>query len=263
MKIQNPIADLELIQKRMRELDLTSRGLARATGLSENFVQSFVTGRKRMPTRCDTLERIADALGFEAESFQSYRQQVGNLSPEVLLVRKQMRLRGMTAEELHAAMAATVQLPYLKSILAGSFAIPMKSPIRERLEIVLGIDLSSGRITQPEQEPTNPTFSKSELPHLASLIDAVTRTGAIEPSPVSGLVPEVYAALANRLRRLPDSLLAAILRLRLRVDDLAKLAGTEPDEIVEWLLGDSDPAEHPIGKRLLDRLRFSVDREMR
>ena len=63
------------IVRLMDETSTTYRGLAAKTGLSAGYLNHIVHGNRPVPSN-DVIERIADALGVEAEHFREYRVRV-------------------------------------------------------------------------------------------------------------------------------------------------------------------------------------------
>ena len=63
------------IQRLMAEQNVTYRGLADKTGLSAGYLNHLVHGNRPVPSN-DVIERLAGALGVEAEHFREYRLRV-------------------------------------------------------------------------------------------------------------------------------------------------------------------------------------------
>ena len=63
------------IQRLMAEQDVTYRALAGKTGLSAGYLNHLVHGNRPVPSN-DVIERLAGALGIEAEHFREYRLRV-------------------------------------------------------------------------------------------------------------------------------------------------------------------------------------------
>jgi transcriptional regulator with XRE-family HTH domain len=60
------------VQRLMAENGHTYRGLAEATGLSAGYLNHIVHGNRPVPSN-DVVERLAKALGVDAEHFREYR----------------------------------------------------------------------------------------------------------------------------------------------------------------------------------------------
>ncbi len=60
------------LERLMTESGATYRGLAQTTGLSAGYLNHLVHGNRPVPAD-DVIERIADAVGVEAEHFREYR----------------------------------------------------------------------------------------------------------------------------------------------------------------------------------------------
>ena len=63
------------IEALMAETGTTYRGLADKADLSAGYLNHIVHGNRPVPSN-DVIERIADALGVEAEHFREYRVRV-------------------------------------------------------------------------------------------------------------------------------------------------------------------------------------------
>ncbi len=63
------------VQRLMEENGHTYRGLADATGLSAGYLNHIVHGNRPVPSN-EVVERLAKALGVEAEHFREYRLRV-------------------------------------------------------------------------------------------------------------------------------------------------------------------------------------------
>lgn len=63
------------IERLMGDSGLTYRGLAAKTGLSAGYLNHLVHGNRPVPSK-DVVERLADALGVDAEHFREYRLRV-------------------------------------------------------------------------------------------------------------------------------------------------------------------------------------------
>ena len=63
------------IERLMTETGLTYRGLAAKTNLSAGYLNHLVHGNRPVPSK-DVVERLARALGIEAEHFREYRLRV-------------------------------------------------------------------------------------------------------------------------------------------------------------------------------------------
>ena len=63
------------VQRLMAENGHTYRGLADATGLSAGYLNHIVHGNRPVPSN-DVVERLAKALGVDAEHFREYRLRV-------------------------------------------------------------------------------------------------------------------------------------------------------------------------------------------
>src|SRR5688572_11817989 len=63
------------IERLMAETGLTYRGLAAKTNLSAGYLNHLVHGNRPVPSK-DVVERLARALGIEAEHFREYRLRV-------------------------------------------------------------------------------------------------------------------------------------------------------------------------------------------
>jgi transcriptional regulator with XRE-family HTH domain len=63
------------IERLMTETGLTYRGLAAKTNLSAGYLNHLVHGNRPVPSK-DVVERLAHALGIEAEHFREYRLRV-------------------------------------------------------------------------------------------------------------------------------------------------------------------------------------------
>ena len=59
----------------MNEVGITYRGLGEKTGLSAGYLNHLVHGNRPVPSN-DVVERLASALGVEAEYFLEYRLRV-------------------------------------------------------------------------------------------------------------------------------------------------------------------------------------------
>jgi transcriptional regulator with XRE-family HTH domain len=65
----------ETITALMEETGLTYRGLATRSGLSAGYLNHLVHGNRPVPSN-DVVERLAGALGVEAQHFREYRIRV-------------------------------------------------------------------------------------------------------------------------------------------------------------------------------------------
>jgi transcriptional regulator with XRE-family HTH domain len=65
----------ETITTLMEEAGLTYRGLATRTGLSAGYLNHLVHGNRPVPSN-EVVERLASALGVEAQHFREYRIRV-------------------------------------------------------------------------------------------------------------------------------------------------------------------------------------------
>jgi transcriptional regulator with XRE-family HTH domain len=63
------------IERLMDETGVTYRGLAAETKLSAGYLNHLVHGNRPVPSN-DVIERLAAALGVEAEHFREYRLRV-------------------------------------------------------------------------------------------------------------------------------------------------------------------------------------------
>ena len=63
------------IERLMDETGVTYRGLAAKTNLSAGYLNHLVHGNRPVPSN-DVIERLAGALGVEAEHFVEYRLRV-------------------------------------------------------------------------------------------------------------------------------------------------------------------------------------------
>src|SRR5476649_1505396 len=63
------------LERLMEETGATYRGLAAKTGLSAGYLNHLVHGNRPVPSN-DVIERLAEALGVEAEHFREYRLRV-------------------------------------------------------------------------------------------------------------------------------------------------------------------------------------------
>ena len=63
------------IEKLMDETGVTYRALASKTNLSAGYLNHLVHGNRPVPSN-DVIERLAGALGVEAEHFREYRLRV-------------------------------------------------------------------------------------------------------------------------------------------------------------------------------------------
>ena len=63
------------IEKLMDETGVTYRALAAKTNLSAGYLNHLVHGNRPVPSN-DVIERLAGALGVEAEHFREYRLRV-------------------------------------------------------------------------------------------------------------------------------------------------------------------------------------------
>jgi transcriptional regulator with XRE-family HTH domain len=63
------------IERLMDEVGVTYRGLAAKTGLSAGYLNHLVHGNRPVPSN-EVIDRLADALGVEAEHFREYRLRV-------------------------------------------------------------------------------------------------------------------------------------------------------------------------------------------
>jgi transcriptional regulator with XRE-family HTH domain len=63
------------IERLMGDSGLTYRGLAAKTGLSAGYLNHLVHGNRPVPSK-DVVERLAGALGVDAEHFREYRLRV-------------------------------------------------------------------------------------------------------------------------------------------------------------------------------------------
>jgi transcriptional regulator with XRE-family HTH domain len=63
------------IERLMTETGITYRGLADKTTLSAGYLNHLVHGNRPVPSN-DVIERLASALGVEAEHFREYRLRV-------------------------------------------------------------------------------------------------------------------------------------------------------------------------------------------
>ena len=68
-----PLGDT--VQRLMAENGHTYRGLADATGLSAGYLNHIVHGNRPVPSN-EVVERLAKALGVEADHFREYRLRV-------------------------------------------------------------------------------------------------------------------------------------------------------------------------------------------
>ena len=59
----------------MEETGVTYRGLAATSGLSAGYLNHLVHGNRPVPSN-EVMQRLADALGVEAEHFREYRLRV-------------------------------------------------------------------------------------------------------------------------------------------------------------------------------------------
>jgi transcriptional regulator with XRE-family HTH domain len=62
----------ETVQRLMAENGNTYRGLADATGLSAGYLNHIVHGNRPVPSN-EVVERLAGALGVDADHFREYR----------------------------------------------------------------------------------------------------------------------------------------------------------------------------------------------
>ena len=65
----------DAIEELMNESGVTYRGLAAKTDLSAGYLNHLVHGNRPVPSS-DVIERLAKALGVEAEHFREYRLRV-------------------------------------------------------------------------------------------------------------------------------------------------------------------------------------------
>lgn len=65
----------DTIERLMGETGLTYRGLAARTSLSAGYLNHLVHGNRPVPSK-EVVERLASALGVEAEHFREYRLRV-------------------------------------------------------------------------------------------------------------------------------------------------------------------------------------------
>src|SRR6478672_13174762 len=65
----------DAIERLMNESGVTYRGLAAKTNLSAGYLNHLVHGNRPVPSN-DVIERLAGALGVEAEHFREYRLRV-------------------------------------------------------------------------------------------------------------------------------------------------------------------------------------------
>ena len=63
------------VERLMNDSGTTYRGLAAKTGLSAGYLNHLVHGNRPVPSN-DVVERLAGALGVEAEHFREYRLRV-------------------------------------------------------------------------------------------------------------------------------------------------------------------------------------------
>jgi transcriptional regulator with XRE-family HTH domain len=63
------------IERLMGETGVTYRGLAAKTDLSAGYLNHLVHGNRPVPSK-DVVERLAAALGVEAEHFREYRLRI-------------------------------------------------------------------------------------------------------------------------------------------------------------------------------------------
>ena len=63
------------VERLMEETGVTYRGLAAKSGLSAGYLNHLVHGNRPVPSN-EVVERLADALGVEAEHFREYRLRV-------------------------------------------------------------------------------------------------------------------------------------------------------------------------------------------
>ena len=63
------------LERLMEETGVTYRGLAAKTALSAGYLNHLVHGNRPVPSN-DVIERLAAALGVEAEHFREYRLRV-------------------------------------------------------------------------------------------------------------------------------------------------------------------------------------------
>jgi len=63
------------IERLMEETGVTYRGLAAKTNLSAGYLNHLVHGNRPVPSN-EVIERLAAALGVEAEHFREYRLRV-------------------------------------------------------------------------------------------------------------------------------------------------------------------------------------------
>ena len=63
------------VERLMNETGVTYRALAAKTGLSAGYLNHLVHGNRPVPSS-EVIERLADALGVEAEHFVEYRLRV-------------------------------------------------------------------------------------------------------------------------------------------------------------------------------------------
>jgi transcriptional regulator with XRE-family HTH domain len=75
------------VERLMAENGATYRGLAEATGLSAGYLNHIVHGNRPVPSN-EVVERLARALGVEAEHFREYRLRaiVDHLEAEPVLI---------------------------------------------------------------------------------------------------------------------------------------------------------------------------------
>ena len=64
-----------VLERLMNEVGITYRGLGEKTGLSAGYLNHLVHGNRPVPSN-DVVERLASALGVEAEYFLEYRLRV-------------------------------------------------------------------------------------------------------------------------------------------------------------------------------------------
>jgi len=254
MKLQTQAATVSLIRDRMRERNIKTRDLAARIQLSEGFLRAVLAGRKRLPFRIDTLERIAGALDIQPDLLDGYRHLSAMLSPEVIQIRDRMRHLGMTPEDLHDQLAGSIQLPYLRSLLTGGCRLPRRSPVRSRLESLLGLTLGGKSSEEPQPAVESGKLPAAEVRYLTCLIDTVILAWSTEDPVTTLLGPSHTDLVRERLMRLPDNLLQTILRLELRVHELSRIAKTRPGETIRWLLREDQPERHPIARSLLEHL---------
>ena len=63
------------LEARMHDKGISYRALAEKTGLSAGYLNHLVHGNRPVPSN-DVIERLAGALGVEAEHFREYRLRV-------------------------------------------------------------------------------------------------------------------------------------------------------------------------------------------